>query len=282
MTEAERMVADGLREVQRRQTLLGKLKREGKIIEGRTSPELARAGLGLHPLILVFDEVHELFLWSKQAVEDMIRLIKQGRSAGVIVILITQVAGKDSVPTEVTRCVSSRWCMSVADQVANDQIMGTGAYKRGLSGTPYRPEVDAGWGVTDGMAGVYRGAARAYYPDGKELAVLLERIAALRSNGGPVTVVDDQQRRNIIADVLAVLNTGEAGAHWEVIAERLADLDAAYYGVTAEVVSARIRAEGVESVDVKMRGQRTARKGARRADLQSALHRMQTAQAGRG
>lgn len=272
MSEAERMVADGLREVHRRQTLLGKLKREGKIAEGRTSAELAKMGLGLHPLILVFDEVHELFLSSKKAVEDMIRLVKQGRSAGVIVILITQVASKDSVPPEITRCVSSRWCMSVADQVANDQIMGTGAYKRGLSGAAYRPEVDAGWGVTDGMAGTYRGPARAYYPDDKQLAAMLARIAALRGTGGNTTTSDDAPLRDIVADALAVLADGEAGAWWEVLAARLADLDPTYRGITAEVVSARIRAAGIESVDVKMRGHRTGRKGARRADLITALN----------
>jgi S-DNA-T family DNA segregation ATPase FtsK/SpoIIIE len=146
------MIADGLAEVRRRQTILGRLKREGKIAEGRTDPNLARQGLGLHPLILVFDEVHELFMESEQGVKDMVRLIKQGRSAFVSVVLITQVADKDSVPPAITRCVSSRWCLSVLDQIANDQIMGTGAYKRGQTGTMFRPEVDAGWGFTVGMS----------------------------------------------------------------------------------------------------------------------------------
>jgi len=161
--------------------------------------------------------------------------------------------------------------MSVADQVANDQIMGTGAYKRGLSGTPYRPEIDAGWGVTDGMAGAYHGPARAYYPNEKELAALLDRIRTVRAGTTPVTVIDEQPRRSILADALAVLRDRETGAHWEILAERLADIDPSYRGITAGVVSARVRAEGVESVDVKMPRQRTARKGARRADLTAAL-----------
>src|SRR5262249_9783359 len=198
------MVADGLRGGRRRQTLLGRLKRDGRIAEGCTNPQLARAGIGLHPLVLVFDEVHELFLESKQAIGDMIRLIKQGRSAGVIVVLITQVADKDSVPPGVTRCVSSRWCLSVLDQIANDQIMGTGAYKRGQTGTVFRPRVDAGWGYTVGMSDTQDGPVRAYYPDEHELGVLLDRVRALRGGTTFATGRDGAPSRDVLADVLRV------------------------------------------------------------------------------
>jgi S-DNA-T family DNA segregation ATPase FtsK/SpoIIIE len=276
MEEAERMVADGLREVQRRQTLLGKLKRAGKIAEGKTSPELAAAGIGLHGLIIVLDETHELFLWSKSAADALIRLVKQGRSAGVMVVLLTQVAGKDSVPPELTRCVSSRWCMSVLDQVANDQIMGTGAYKKGRTGTAFRPEVDAGWGVTDGMAGLYRGPARAYWPDEKELAVMLDRIRTLRGGGSPTTAMPDAPTRDILADVRSVLRASESGLPWEVVAERLAESwPEAYSGITAEMVRTALDRWGVPSLDVKwLTGdKRSNLKGLRRTALDEAQRR---------
>lgn len=269
MEAGARMVADGLREVQRRQTLLGKLKREGKIAEGKTNPELAAAGIGLHPLMLVFDEVHELLLWSKDVANALIRLVKQGRSAGVIVVLITQVAGKDSVPPELTRCVSSRWCLSVADQVANDQIMGTGAYKQGRSGTAFRPEVDAGWGVTDGMAGIYRGPARAYYPDETDLATLLDRIRVVRGVGTPTTDTDRIPARDMLADARAVLHKGDAGLPWAVLAERLAELAPdTYGGITADMVRTALARYGVPSQDVKVAGSNV--KGARRTALDDA------------
>lgn len=269
MEEAGRMVADGLREVQRRQTLLGKLKREGKIAEGKTSPELAAAGIGLHPLFLVFDEVHELFLWSKEVADALIRLVKQGRSAGVIVVLLTQVAGKDSVPPELTRCVSSRWCMSVADQVANDQIMGTGAYKTGRSGTTFRPEVDAGWGITDGMVGIYRGPARAYWPNEEELAVMLERIRMVRGAGTPSTTGEHVKARDMLSDGRAVLRDGESGLPWAVLAQRLAELAPEYYaGITADMVRESLARFDVPSQDVKVAGRNV--KGARRSALDTA------------
>jgi DNA segregation ATPase FtsK/SpoIIIE, S-DNA-T family len=271
--EGERMAADGLAEVRRRQTLLGKLKREGKIAEGKTDPQLAAAGLGLHPLVIVFDEVHELFLESPKAAEDMIRLVKQGRSAGVIAIMITQVADKDSVPPNLTRCVSSRWCLSVADQVANDQIMGTGAYKRGLSGAAYRPRVDAGWGATSGMADAYEGPVRAYYPDADELAAAVDRIRQLRGAGTFTTGPDQAPGRDVLADVLRVFaHAGRSALHWETVAALLAEqAPQAYTGVTKDSVSALVREQGVPSSQVKVDG--TNLQGCHRKEIEAAIER---------
>jgi S-DNA-T family DNA segregation ATPase FtsK/SpoIIIE len=253
--QGEEMIADGLAEVRRRQTLLGRLKREGKIAEGRTDPNLARAGIGLHPLILVFDEVHELFMESEKAVEDMVRLIKQGRSAFVTVILITQVADKDSVPPRITRCVSSRWCLSVLDQIANDQIMGTGAYKRGQTGTMFRPGVDAGWGFTTGMADGLAAPVRAYYPDERELKTLMARIAQVRGMGTNITGTQ-ADRRDVLDDVLHVFATfGRRAIHWKTLAELLAaQFPEAYEGISAEAVSALVRDKGVPTEQVKVDG----------------------------
>lgn len=277
METAQDMVAAGLREVHRRQTLLGRLKREGRIAEGRTDPDLAVQNLGLHPLVLVFDEVHELFLESKQAVEDMIRLVKQGRSAGVSAVLITQVADKDSVPPNVTRCVSSRWCLSVADQVANDQIMGTGSYKRGVTGTAYRPRVDAGWGATLGLSDDNEGPVRAYYPDADELAAALDRIRLLRQGRTFGTDAERVQARDMLADARTVLHPGESGLPWAVYAERLAEQWPEFYaGITAEMVRESLARYGIASQDVKVDGRNV--KGARRTALDAAQRRREIEQ----
>jgi S-DNA-T family DNA segregation ATPase FtsK/SpoIIIE len=250
---AEQMINDAMAEVRRRQALLGKLKREGKILEGRTSPELARAGIGLHPLILFFDEFHELLIERPDAGKTLIRVVKQGRSAGVIAVMATQVAGKDSIPPELTRVTSSRWCMSVKDQVANDQIMGTGAYKQGLTGTVYRPEIDAGWGATDGMAH-QPGPVRAYYPNADELKVLIERIGQLRGGGANLTATQ-ADRRDVLDDVLHVFATfGRRGIHWVKLAELLAAQYPEYEGISADAVSALMRNKGVPTEQVKVDG----------------------------
>jgi S-DNA-T family DNA segregation ATPase FtsK/SpoIIIE len=266
------LVESVLAEIQRRQATLGKLKRAGQIDEGRTSPELARAGLGLHGLVVFFDEVHELFLHSKQAGESMARALKQGRSAGVHIVLVTQVAGRDSVPPEITRVISSRWCLSVLDQVANDQVMGTGAYKRGQTGTQFRPGIDAGWGVTSGIQDGYNGAARGYYPTGRDLVELLARIAAVRA-GSVFGPVDDDRtpRRDILVDALRVYaHAGRRALHWATLAQLLADEHPeSYADLTPEVLSAMLRDAGVPSEDVKTDG--VNRKGAKRAAIEAAI-----------
>lgn len=268
---AEQMINDAMRENRRRQELLGRLKRAGKITEGRTSAELARQGIGLHALVLVFDEFHELLIERPDAAKTLIRLVKQGRAAGIIVIMATQVAGKDSIPPELTRVTSSRWCMSVKDQVANDQIMGTGAYKQGLTGTVYRPEIDAGWGATDGMANT-PGPVRAYYPTGEELEVLIERIGQLRGAGTNVTSTQ-ADRRDILDDVLHVFATfGRRAIHWQTLAEQLAaQFPDAYEGISTETASALVRNKGVPSEQVKVDGINLM--GCKQVEVEAALQK---------
>lgn len=275
LDEAESMVEAVLAEIQRRQATLGRLKRAGKIEEGRTTPELARAGLGLHGLVVFLDEVHELFLHSKLAGESMARALKQGRSCGVHIILVTQVADKDSVPPVITRVVSSRWCLSVLDQVANDQIMGTGAYKRGQTGTQFRPGIDAGWGVTSGVQDGYNGAARGYYPTGRDLVDLLARIARVRA-GSVFTAPDATPRGDTLADVRRVFYAGEVFVSWQQLAARLADtFPERYTGIGQDAVRALVRDadDDIQSVDGKDKGSRSTLKGLRLQHLSEALSR---------
>ena len=277
LDQGAQMVSAGLAEVHRRQELLGKLKRAGKIIDGRTTPELAAAGMGLHPLFLVFDEVHEL-LANKDAAAGMARLLKQGRSAGVMCILATQVASAASVPTEITKVVSSRWCLSVLDQVANDQIMGTGAYKRGRTGTVYRPGVDQGWGVTSGIQDNYEGAARCAYPAPRELTTILRRIEQVRRGSINADSYDQTftPTRAFIDDLRISFNDGETFMSWQTAAARLVERwPDAYAGLTSEAASQLGRDRGLRSIDGKENG-RTL-KGLR---LDGVLEVLQAAQIG--
>jgi S-DNA-T family DNA segregation ATPase FtsK/SpoIIIE len=152
-----------------------------------------------------------------------------------------------------------RWCLAVQDQVANDMILGTGAYKRGVTGTVYRPGADAGWGVMTGLAAPT--AVRSHYPKPEVTAAIVARAAALRGGkvvGGPT----DAPARSVLTDTVAIFADGERGLHWETIAARLVERFPEHYrAATAETVSAQLRAAGVPSVDVKAKG--ATRKGAR-------------------
>ena len=82
--------------------------------------------------------------------------------------------------------------------------------------------------------------------------------------------------RDVLADVRSMFERGENGLQWEDIAARLAGRLAEHYAdVTAESISAQVRAFGVRSVDVKRAGK--ALKGAKADDIDAAINRRKAA-----
>lgn len=197
------------------------------------------------------------------------RLIKRGRALGIVVVICTQVPDKDSLPPIITRCTNTRWCLSVLDQVANDMILGTGAYKRGLAATAYRPGDDAGWGV---MVGNHIGPVRSHFPTPQDNAALIARAVALR--GGVVVGGENEtpvEMRDILADVRTIF-TGERGLHWDTIAERLAErFPNVYAGATGEMVRTALARFDIQPQNIKIAG--SVRKGARLDQIEAAISR---------
>ncbi|MEU8312919.1 cell division protein FtsK [Micromonospora sp. NPDC049033] len=265
------IIAWALAECERRGKRILEAKKRGDAPEGKVTPELAaKPGSGLHPVFILLDEVHELFAAVPGAAAACERAIKRGRALGIMFCLATQIPDKDSLPPNITRCITTRWCLSVLGQVENDMILGTGAYKRGFTGTVYRPGVDAGWGV---MVGVDKpGSARSFFPRPEVTAAIVARAAQLR---GQTVIGDAAERveaRDMLADARAVLRPGESGLPWAVLAERLAEQwPEMYAGITADMVRESLARYGVDSQDVKV-GRKNI-KGARRASLDAAQQR---------
>src|SRR6185369_5419240 len=141
-------------ECRRRSKRIDHYARMGKAPENKVTPELASLkGSGLHPLVAWIDEIQELMTsrYGKEAGEILEKVIKLGRALGVILLIGTQIPDKDSLPTGITRNVNTRYCLSVADQTANDMILGTSAYKQGYRATVFEPVVQAGWGILRGI-----------------------------------------------------------------------------------------------------------------------------------
>jgi S-DNA-T family DNA segregation ATPase FtsK/SpoIIIE len=246
----------GLAEAERRGKRIKEAYLRGEAPERKVTPELARKpGSGLHPILIVIDEAHELFgdsMVGKDAAGAAERLAKRGRALGITLVIITQIPDKDSLPTGITRNIGIRWCLAVPDQVANDMILGTGAYKRGITGSVYRPVVDAGWGVLTGLAEPT--AVRGHFPDPDAVARIVNRATALR--GGQVVGAADAQltaARDLLADLLAVAVRN--GQHWAPAASALTERwPHAYPAMTPEALSELARARGVTSADVKIGG----------------------------
>ena len=238
-------------------------RKRGEAPLGKVTPELAaKPGSGLHPVCVLIDEAHELFAYSPDAASDFSRAIKRLRALGICVILATQIPDKDSLPPSITRCVTNRWCLSVAGQVENDMILGTGAYKRGLTGTAYRPEFDAGWGcMTGGRAPV---SARSQFPSSDTWDAMVARATSLRGGVAVGAPIETAPSRDLLADLTEV--AAPNGQHWDTAAEALTETwPDAYTHLSASALSDLARTAGLSSVDVKIAGKN--RKGYRRADL---------------
>ncbi|MGW4469648.1 hypothetical protein ACWENQ_08245 [Nonomuraea sp. NPDC004354] len=263
------IIAWGLAEAERRGKRIRKFRAQGLAPEGKVTPELAAAGVGLHPVVLLIDEAHEL-LPDKEVAAAAERLIKRGRALNLIVILATQIPDKKSVPPNITRCVTMRACLAVQDHVANDMILGTGAYRAGITATGFRPGIDAGWAMVTGLERPT--AVRSQFPTQEGAAKILARARQLRGGQPVAGGEEERQRLDVIVDVERVWPVGRPGVQWQRLAELLAEARPELYaGMTAETISSLLRGLGVPSVDVKADGRPL--KGCRWEAVEAVLQR---------
>ena len=251
----------------------------GKAPENKVTAELAALpGSGLHPLVVFVDEIQELFLFGKTgkaAGETAEKCIKLFRALGIILILGTQIPDKDSLPTGITRNINTRFCLSVADQVANDMILGTSAYKLGYRATVFEPVTEAGWGILAGMG--KPGARRSFYVNNDDAAKVMARAVAARAAAGVLPAPADSRERpgyDVLADVAAVWPAGEDAAWNETLLERLTQLRPDVYGRWEPAqLTAALSGHGIKTGQVGRRidGKTVNRRGPARADILTAI-----------
>lgn len=266
-------------ECQRRAKRINHYASLGKAPENKVTPELAGLkGSGLHPLVVFIDEIQELFTSpiGKDAKITLEKVIKLGRALGVILVIGTQIPDKDSLPPGITRNVNTRFCMSVADQVANDMILGTSAYKLGLRATVFEPVVQAGWGIVRGLG--KPGARRSFYADTADAAKVIARAVQLRTGAGtlPAAPVDRQAETSfdLLADLAQVWPAGEDKAWNETLLPLLSELRPDIYGAwKPETLTAALKPLGVEVGQVGRRvdGKTVNRRGPARDDIHTAI-----------
>ncbi|UJW35673.1 hypothetical protein L3Q67_18890 [Saccharothrix sp. AJ9571] len=235
---ATRALADLLTEMERRGKVLGE--QPGR--PPKVSRKLAdKRGLGLHPLVCGIDECHELFQhpkYGKKAAELAVRLIKRGRKYGIVLLLATQSPTKDSIPREVTRNVACGVAFSVADQVANDGLLGSGKYAAGIRATELRINTDRGTCVAVGITDETFELVRTFYvpfEDGADdvtpviaraVALIEEAGRAIETSGRPE--IEAAPVADHLADIDAVMD-GERRVRTQVVLTRLARHDPGEY-----------------------------------------------------
>jgi S-DNA-T family DNA segregation ATPase FtsK/SpoIIIE len=252
----------------------------GKAPENKVTPELAALpGSGLHPLIVFADEIQELFLFGKTgkaAGETAEKCIKLFRALGIWLILGTQIPDKDSLPPGITRNINTRFCLSVADQTANDMILGTSMYKLGYRATVFEPVTEAGWGI---LAGIGKpGARRSFAIDNAQAARVMARAIEARAAAGVLPAPEDgtpaRPAADVLADVAAVWPAGEDAAWNETLLERLTNMRPDVYGpwepaqLTAALAVHHIRAG---QIGRRIDGKTVNRRGPAHHDLMTAI-----------
>ena len=197
-------------EVQRRGELLIRYE------EPAVTRKLASAGVGLHPLVCLLEEAHVAIqhkTYGKEISRLLVDIVKLGRKRGIHLIVSTQAPTKDSMPRDVTRNCSNGIAFYVGDHVANDALLGQGAYRAGHRATELIPYEDRGTAVVKGFSGERSEIVQVHFvslaKDNDQVTPIITRAMDLierRGKGVPGRGAARQiQTRDLLEDLAAVL-----------------------------------------------------------------------------
>ncbi|MBP2340280.1 S-DNA-T family DNA segregation ATPase FtsK/SpoIIIE [Saccharothrix coeruleofusca] len=208
--ETVRACLDTLRELYADLDVRGKALREHD--ERKVNRTVAAKDSRLRPRVVVIDECQALFMhdeYGEEAADVVTKLISAARKYAVTLLFATPEASTASLPRKVTAVTSCKACFAIGDQQSNDAILGTGSYKAGISAVSLDPATDEGPGDvgTAMVRGIMAqpGLLRSFYLTSAEVAEVTDRAMELRAGHVPTPTSDDEEPRDLLADVLAVL-----------------------------------------------------------------------------
>ena len=238
-------IATGLAELRE---LREDVTRRGELLErhgaSKATRTLADTVRGLHPKVVIFDECHEMFehrTHGEEARALAIKVVKKARKCGITLIFLTQSPTAASIPKDLTRNCSNGVAFAVADQVANDGLLGSGAYRQGIRATELRPGDDRGTAVTVGLTANRFELVNTFYvafdEDRDDVSpVVVRAVALLDQEGRPIAGeisdgagAEDVPRVDHLADLHEVVR-GEVRVRTQIVLRRLAELNPAEYG----------------------------------------------------
>jgi S-DNA-T family DNA segregation ATPase FtsK/SpoIIIE len=274
-------------QLEKRALALATAIKAGKAPERKVTPELASAGIGLHPLLLILDEIQELFAekeYVEEAEELLKGILKRGRALAVMVALGTQSPDARSLPKSIERLIGTRYALRVEGQPGNDMILGTSAYQSGHRATLF-DETDRGVGLL--KVGTNVRTVRSCYLTVAQVEAIGRRARVLREEAGTLTGeaagqhrqdTDDATRTVVLLDSIEVWKTagGDDSAWLASLEDALADRWPDRYADLGDGwLGTRLRALKVPKLGQRKRGDgsggQTNRAGVRRAAILKAL-----------
>jgi len=224
--------------------------------------ELASAGVGLHPLVCLLEEAHVAIthpVYGKEISGLLVDIVKLGRKRAIHLIVSTQAPTKDSMPRDVTRNCSNGIAFAVGDHVANDALLGQGAYSAGHRATELIPGTDRGTALVKGFSGERSDIVQVYYLDvargNDQVTPIIERSLAritrygrgVPGTGRGRTAI---QARNLLEDLDEVLGAERAKLRDVVgLLRKLAPSWARYQQLTAAQLRRDLASAGVHVVN---------------------------------
>lgn len=179
--------------------------------EPEVTRKLADREPRLRPLMTLLEEAHIALNHPKHG-KDIASLtienVRLGRKRAVHQIVSTQAPTKDSIPRDVTRNCSNGLAFAVGDHVANDALLGQGAYRGGHRATELLPGVDRGVCLAKGITGERSDLIQVHFisitRDRDEITPLIRR-ANEAANALVFTPPAREETRDLLADLDAVL-----------------------------------------------------------------------------
>lgn len=270
------------------------LRRRAKVIRGlpshrcpesKVTPALASdKSLGLHPIVVGFDECQVPFEHEKYGAElesICTDVAKRGPALGIVGMFATQRPDAKSLPPGISNNAVLRFCLKVMSHTANDMVLGTGAYKAGIRATMFtRSDRGICWMSGEGDDPVIVASA---FVDAPGAEAVVARARQLREDYGNITGhalgqgPAETAGLDILGDVLKVVGADEKAVWCERIAARLAELRPDVYGEwKGENVTSTLKPWGVNTKQVwgqTDEGEGKNRRGIERADVAAAITR---------
>lgn len=248
--------------------LKDEVQRRGQLLVDHEVPEVtaqvsARVP-GLHPMFVLLEEAHvaiQHHRYGKDISQLLIDIVKLDRKRGIHLMVSTQAPTKDSMPRDVTRNCTNGIAFAVGDHVANDALLGQGAYSAGHRATDLIPGTDQGTALCKGFSGQRSEVVQVHFVDVKrghdQVTPIVQRaLRALADEGktvpgtgsGPAPIT----QRDLLTDLAEVLRgrTGKVRvADLPAMLRRLAPSWGLYRNLTGVQLRELLDAQGVRTTN---------------------------------